>query len=368
MLSDRFASLRLSSFSLLTCVVASAAVHGTVVAAASAQASPQPAYPAQRAPAATPRGAPASAAPAAPTGAPPALSAQPVAPPPSVPPPAASTVAAPPTATAPGIIPAPAAPEASSSELAPAFPSDQAAAGYPQQAPVYATPYTPDQTQQPYYGTYAPPAGYPASPSYAGPLGRAPGPGSHEHEGFFLRLSLGVGAAGTKYKERFDTNRNSDVKTRGLAVAFDVALGGRVVENFILHANLSFAGTDSNREIDGVKDRSYEALSTSMWMLGGGATYYFMPTNLYLTLVVGTGGFVENRDYGDRGDEEQIESGPGFASSLAIGKEWWVGGRGEWGIGASITGAFYVAPVDIGGVKSTAIGNCISLAFSATLN
>ena len=255
-----------------------------------------------------------------------------------------------------------------------AWPTDQpAGATYPPQAPVPTTPYAPGQLQQPYYGTYAPPPGYPQAPRYTGPIGRAPGPGSHEHEGLFLRLSLGGGAAGAKYRERLG-ERVSDVKTRGLAIAFDAALGGRVVGNFILHGNLSFINADSNREVDGVKDGSYDAIGTSMWMIGGGGTYYFMPANLYLTLVVGTGGFVETRDYDrssdfdDDFDEVQIESGPGFASSLAIGKEWWVGGRGEWAIGASITGAFYAAPVDVAGVDSTALGNCVSVAFSATLN
>ncbi|MEY4515229.1 MAG: hypothetical protein RLZZ450_7351 [Pseudomonadota bacterium] len=238
-----------------------------------------------------------------------------------------------------------------------------------QQAPVYAPPYAPAEGQQPYYGTYAPTSDYPSAPSYVGPLGRPPGPGSHEHEGFFLRLSLGVGAASTSYREQVEGNRVSDIKTRGLAISFDVAVGGRVVENFILHGNLSFSGASSNREIDGIKNRSYSSLGTSLWMLGAGGTYYFMPTNLYLTLAVGSGGFVETRDYGDFAlDEEQIESGAGFASSLAIGKEWWVGGRGEWGIGGSITGMFYAVPIDVGGVKSTALGNVISLAFSATLN
>jgi hypothetical protein len=200
-------------------------------------------------------------------------------------------------------------------------------------------------------------------------MGRAPGPGSHEHEGFFLRLTLGVGAAGTSYKEEIESPRVSNVKTRGLAAMFDIAVGGRVVDNFIVHGSLSVAGVSSNREIDGVKDRSYNSLSTTLWMLGVGGTYYFMPTNLYLTLVVGTGGFVETRDYGNPAiAQEQIQSGAGFATSVAVGKEWWVGGRGDWGIGGCITGSFYSVPIEVGEVKSTALGNVISLAFSSTLN
>jgi hypothetical protein len=178
-----------------------------------------------------------------------------------------------------------------------------------------------------------------------------------------------VGAAGTSYKQEIEPPHVSDIKTRGLAAVFDIAIGGRVVDNFMVHGNVSVAGVASNREIDGIKDRSYKSLSTTMWMFGAGGTYYFMPTNLYLTVVLGTGGFVETRDYGGPElEQEQIQSGAGFASSLAVGKEWWVGGRGEWGIGGSITGSFYSVPIEVGDVKSTALGNVISLAFSSTLN
>jgi len=286
-----------------------------------------------------------------------------------------------PPSTAPGY-PAPTAPSSASAPSVPAYPVPDAApgsdaldapAGSPQagnQAPPSSSyPQQSSSYPQPAYGEYAPPSAYPAPPGYGGPVSRAPGPGSHEHEGFFLRLSLGGGAASVKYRERISGQTVSDVKTRGLAAVFDIAVGGRVVENFIVHGNLSLSSAASDRDIDGIKDRSYDELSTSMWLLGAGATYYLMPTNLYFTLVIGTGGFVETRDYGGLStNEEQIESGPGFAGSLAIGKEWWVGGRGEWAIGASITAAVYAAPIDIDTVRSTAVANCISLAFSATLN
>jgi hypothetical protein len=244
----------------------------------------------------------------------------------------------------------------------------QAAAPAP--APLVAEPPPVSRPPESTYGQYAPPPGYPQPIAYQRPLSRPPGPGSHEHEGFFLRISAGGGAGGMTYKERFNGSvQSSNVKTRGLAAAFELALGGRVVENFIVHANLSLVGTDSRREINSVKDNSYDSIGTTFWLLGAGATYYFMPSNLYLTLVLGTGGMVERRDYGIVGrDDNQIETGAGFASSLAIGKEWWVGGRGDWGIGASITGAVYAAPIDVAGVKSTAVGHSITLAFSATLN
>jgi len=297
----------------------------------------------------------------------------------------ASTVAPAATAAQPNPpaapVPAPAPRAAPADPVAPAPPSETIGPGSAATSPAGPQPLSspagdppgqapgPGQAQPYYYGTYAPSSNYPSAPSYTGPLGRAPGPGSHEHEGFFLRFTLGVGAAGVSYKEEIESPRVSDIKTRGLAAVFDIAIGGRVVGNFMVHGNLSVAGVASNREIDGIKDRSYKSLSTTMWMFGAGGTYYFMPTNLYLTLVVGTGGFVETRDYGGLEiEQEQIQSGAGFATSLAVGKEWWVGGRGEWGIGGSITGSFYSVPIEVGDVKSTALGNVISLAFSSTLN
>jgi hypothetical protein len=361
MLSDRFASLRMAGL---------AAMFLCMADSARAQA-PQPTPPKQADPARSAAG-PGLSAPVTvpPERAPGAAPSTPAAPPPTVSVPGSP---APGPAESPGNTPAHAGSQdddAGSSAGSPTAPGTGQAPqlgqppgsdpGYPPPGPVYTAPT---------YGSYAPPSAYPAPPGYGGPVSRAPGPGSHEHEGFFLRLSLGGGAASIKYRDRLDGQSASDIKTRGLAGVFEVALGGRVVENFILHANLSISGADSDRDVDGIKDRSYDSLSTTFWMLGGGASYYFMPTNLYLTLVLGTGGFVEARDNGGLStNEEQIESEPGFAGSLAIGKEWWVGGRGEWAIGASITAAFLAASVEIDDVESTAVGNCISLAFSATLN
>lgn len=272
----------------------------------------------------------------------------------------------PPVAYPPSAMPPPAPPAAGTDNGAPA--------GYPL-GPVYAPAYAPAKPG-PRTGQNALPPGYPQPEYYVHPLSRRPHAGSHEHEGLFLRLSVGAGAAGMSYRQRFESARPAHVKTNGLAAAFELGLGRRVYERLIVHFNLSVIGANSRRQIDGVKDNSYDSLGTTFWLLGVGATYYFMPTNIYLTLVLGTGGMVERRDYGlvtgtlavaNRGSN-QIDTSPGFASSFAIGKEWWVGGRGDWGIGASIMAALYAAPIDVAGVTSTAIGHSTSLAFSATLN
>jgi hypothetical protein len=244
--------------------------------------------------------------------------------------------------------------------------------GYPTAPPVYYAPgYAPQygaaQAPPGYYGVETTPPDYPR-PTYQAVQGRRPGPGSHEHEGFYLHLGTGVGAGGASYRERIDGNASS-VRTRGIALTFDVGIGGRVVENFILHGNVTFTFFDAKKKVDDVEDNGYDAIDSTLWMIGGGGTYYLMPYNLYFTLVLGTGGFTESRDYQTFGVREvHIESSAGFASSLAVGKEWWVGGRGEWGIGAAIKALLAVAPLEVANYDTTVTAHSITLEFSATLN
>lgn len=243
--------------------------------------------------------------------------------------------------------------------------------GYPSAPPVYYAPgYAPAYGSQPppgYFGIESTPPDYP-QPAYQAVQDRRPGPGSHEHEGFYLHLGTGVGAGGASYKERIDGNLSS-VRTRGIAFTFDVGIGGRIVDNFILHGDLTFTFFGAKKKVDGVEDNGYDAIDTTLWMIGAGGTYYVMPYNLYITLVVGTGGFTESRDYQTFDESEvQIESMAGVASSLSIGKEWWVGGRGEWGMGAAIKGMFVTAPIEIAHYDSHVTGHSVTLEFSATLN
>jgi hypothetical protein len=235
----------------------------------------------------------------------------------------------------------------------------------PQAAPTYPPSYPPQQPPG-NYGTYAPPPGYPVSPGFPE---QPKAEGAREHDGFFLRLRAGLGAGGLSYDERVDGQRTSDVKTRGLAGAFEVAIGGAVVENLILHGNLSVAVMDSRKRVDGVEQGDDDQLTSTAVLFGGGATYYFMPHNLYLTLVLGTAAMVEDRyDGGIAGYESSIESGAGFGTTLSIGKEWWVGRSGQWGLGVDITGGFYAAPVEIAGTESTMLGNAVSVSFVSTFN
>ena len=231
--------------------------------------------------------------------------------------------------------------------------------------PVYPPGYSPSDPPAS-YGTY-PPA-YGGDPHAAEPATRA---GEFEHEGFFLRLQLGVGAGGTSYSERIDaTGNRSTVKTRGVTGAFEFAIGGRVFQNLIIHGTLIAAGNAANKLVDGVEDNTYYDIGTRTLLLGGGATYYVMPMNLFVTFSMGAAYFEEDR-IDDRSGQKvhlNFSSGAGVGGALTIGKEWWVGRRGEWAIGGALTGTFQSTPIEISGEDTWAKSHHVSLNFTATYN
>jgi hypothetical protein len=187
--------------------------------------------------------------------------------------------------------------------------------------------------------------------------------GSRTHDGFFLRLTLGVGAGVAGYRERVDGQHAADVDVRGLSGLFGVSVGGAVIENLILHGDFQVAAFGSNeREVNGTPDASNK-IDGSLGLLGGGATYYFMPTNAYVTLIFGVSAYSEERDL-----EDAIKSDLGFGMSTLVGKEWWVGRSGEWGLGGALRGSYYNAPIEIAYLNSRLRAFDIGLVFGVTYN
>jgi len=248
-------------------------------------------------------------------------------------------------------------------------PTEAAAAEDPASEPPPASP--PTYAPAPYYPQPAPseaPAAGPASIQYGpGPIAvgeptPVAAPGAREHDGFFLRVSVGVGAGFTSYRE-YVGQAETTVKTAGVVGQLELALGGRVIGNLLLHGNLLLSGMDDARKtVSEVRDAS-NTIGTSFAMLGGGATYYFMPANAYVSGMLGVAGMSETRD-----EQLSVESGAGLGGALTLGKEWWVGRSSEWGVGAALRGAMIAAPVQIAGVESTMRGSQVTIAFSATLN
>jgi hypothetical protein len=214
----------------------------------------------------------------------------------------------------------------------------------------------------PRFGEYPAPARYAAEPVTA-PAQIEGIPGAREHEGLYVRLQLGPGAARSRYRERVNGVNEAAVQASGLSGTFDLTVGGRAVSDLILHGNLTYSRSHApSRDVDGVQDASLE-VSTTALSLGGGATYYFMPYNLFLGAALGPSWLFESR--GKSGD---VRSKTGVFALGSGGKEWWVGPRSQWALGVALRYTFAAARVEIGGLESMMKYMDLVLAFSITFN
>lgn len=155
-------------------------------------------------------------------------------------------------------------------------------------------------------------------------------PGKHTHDGFFLRVGAGAGYASDSAEED-----GVEVTVSGGAVApIFLDLGFALSKGFSLHASaagwtiigpeLTISSGSESVTLDGDND-----VSASVFLYGLGGTYYFDPSNSFVTVIVGASQFkLENAD-----DPDAWESEWGFGARGMFGKEWWV--SDNWGLGVA---------------------------------
>lgn len=180
--------------------------------------------------------------------------------------------------------------------------------------------------------------------------------GCHTHDGFFLRLSTGVGyhiTQATMGKDRFSIV--------GLGSIMDFAIGGMVAKNLAVHLDLfgsSPLAPGASQDWDAFFHEEPE-VATSGGM-GIGATWYAMPYNVYLSLSFGLGVFgadekkgvvsmkaeatqldavVAQQYYADRNRSTSLI---GVGANFMVGKEWWV--SHNWGLGVAASAYFVRIP------------------------
>jgi hypothetical protein len=234
------------------------------------------------------------------------------------PPPPATTTSDVPAPPPPGSVPPPgtpvappgAAPQPGAPPLCcPCYPGAPAGAypGYPGAA------YSP-------YG----PGAYP--PTMVAPY-NVPDPGHQKHDGFYLRVGLGIGAAGL-------TRQSSTTKTElsGAVSSFSLILGGALTQNLILYGELFSQSATSNPKlvIDGVDRGGQSNADFTLFGIGPGAAYYFTTTNIHVSATVALSGLAFRNLFAERPTES---SGTGASLKLGVGKDWWV--SSNWALGAS---------------------------------
>jgi hypothetical protein len=141
-------------------------------------------------------------------------------------------------------------------------------------------------------------------------------PGRFTHEGFFLRLNLGVGFAGAS---------RPDYKWSAAGLGMGLSIGGSIVRNLALHVDFNSTLLPSPTQKSDGRKQDFDG-DIVMESMGIGLTYYIMPANVFLTGGIGLGRLVFEDN-----DGQSKETNAGVTLSGMIGKEWWVGS--DWGLG-----------------------------------
>lgn len=176
------------------------------------------------------------------------------------------------------------------------------------------------------------------------------------HEGFFMRFLLGFGPGNLA----FDLS-GSEMKFSSTGTLFHFQIGKEIMPNLALFGDLGgFTLTDPEVSWQG-SNITVEDVSISSVGFGAGLTYYFMPSNVYLSGSV----LLAQASFEFDGNEGESERGPGLM--LAVGKEWWVGQKWTLGVSAFIEGARLKDQPDGGGHKAPISTQIVGLAFSATM-
>ncbi len=179
------------------------------------------------------------------------------------------------------------------------------------------------------------------------------------HDGFFLRLSTGFGAANADISDA-----TGSLEISGTSGDLNIAVGGMVAPNLAVHGTLwgwAMSDPDGKLTISGFGSGSGTLNGDlTMGAIGAGVTYFIMPANFYLSGSLGMGSLDGTKDMDGK-------TKAGLALDGTIGKEWWVGDA--WGLGLNGGISYFSSEDDtIVGIKENWSGPAFALRFSATFN
>ena len=104
----------------------------------------------------------------------------------------------------------------------------------------------------------------------------------------------------------------------GYSVGENFIVGGHVFDTFVSNPNVSFASGLSGGTTN---------TSISLFGIGPSATYYFQPSNYYLTATV----HLSRLSLSVNGTDTNANTG--FGGRIGLGKEWWI--SDHWGLGVN---------------------------------
>ena len=196
-------------------------------------------------------------------------------------------------------------------------------------------------------------------------------PGAHAHDGFYLRLQLGVG-----YTHLGASERGTDLSIAGTSYSFGVAAGGAVNSHLIIYGTLisgldrrptgSIHGPSLNSVGDGMIAGQVSVGGfgdTSLQAVGAGVASYLESNVFFAGSLLGSRLHVD-----DISGNTIAKSNWGLTFEALVGKEWWV--SENWGLGA--TGQLLLGAMNDGvyggGSGPTWTLAKLSVLFSASFN
>jgi hypothetical protein len=174
--------------------------------------------------------------------------------------------------------------------------------------------------------------------------------------GIFLRLSGGGGYARSKIEEG-----SMSVQFSGTSGDINLAIGGMIKPNLALHGTLIgwvTTGPDIKVCSGTCVTGSDEDLDFGLTGYGGGITYFFMPSNVYVSASICAAQLTLTYN------NVSTDTDWGPAIDITAGKEWWV--SDSWGLGAA--GSFGYHSVSDPDIDQNWKGPSFAVRFSATYN
>jgi hypothetical protein len=216
----------------------------------------------------------------------------------------------------------------------------------------YAQQQQPGQPPPGYY--YPPPPGAYVEPAPPPP---PPDTSKHRHDGFYLRMSLGIGYIDSNWETENAAEANA--KITGTGIALDLLIGGTPADGFVIGGGL-LGNSVANPEIEPEGGSSFEAegaLGASQ--LGVFVDGFFDPTGGFHV-----GGMLSIAGYNVQFDDDtpNIQQG-GAGAALWVGYDAWVGS--QWSIGGALRATIQATSDDRDDFEQQADARTYSLMFTA---
>jgi hypothetical protein len=176
-----------------------------------------------------------------------------------------------------------------------------------------------------------------------------------------MRLITGITVLNASWKEG-----ENDNSVTGAGMALGMALGGSITPHLVLYGEfVASVAMEPSQKVNG-HSQTLSGYDVTLFGIGPGVAYYFLPGNLYLSgsLLFSQLSESDNGSSNNSSNNSIDLTNMGIGASFMVGKEWWV--STDWGLG--VAGMLHLASMKMKDWDARATAEAISILFSATYN